>query len=65
MERGIRDAREDIQEMTQELVDIQSDLVFDNIRITNEMRDQLTISEAKAELDKAIAEFGEEGVVTS
>ena len=65
MERGIRDAREDIQEMTEELADIQADLVFDNIRITNEMRDQLTISEAKAELDKAIAEFGEEGVVTS
>ncbi len=65
MERSVRDAREDIKEMTQELIDMQADLVFDNIRITNEMKDQLTISEAKAELDKAIAEFGEEGVETS
>jgi len=64
MARAERDARADIKEMTDDITALSADLVYDNITITNAMRDQLEIEIAKAELDKAIAEYGREDVVT-
>ncbi len=63
-ERAVADAKEDIADLTQEISDMQADLVFDNITITNAAKDQLTIAEAKAAVDEAISEFGRKGVVT-
>ena len=64
MARAERDARADIKEMTDDITALSADLVYDNITITNAMRDQLEIGIAKAELDKAIAEYGRKDVVT-
>jgi TP901 family phage tail tape measure protein len=64
MAREERDARADIKEMNDDIAALSADLVYDNITITNAMRDQLEIETAKAELDKAIAEYGREDVVT-
>ena len=63
-ERAVADAKQDIKDLTDEIAAMQEDLVYDNITITNSARDQLTIAEAKAELDSTISEFGRKDVVT-
>ena len=64
MARAERDARADIKQMNDDIAALSADLVYDNITITNAMRDQLEIDTAKAELDKAIAQYGREDVET-
>ena len=64
-ERNIAKTKQEIKDLEQEIIDMQEDLVYDNIVITNEMRDQVTQAEALAVLNEAIAEFGEKGVVTN
>ena len=40
--------KEQIADLTQEISDMQEDLVYDNITITNAAKDQLTIAEAES-----------------
>lgn len=55
---GVQKARERIRDLTQ-------DLVYDNIRITQQELLQLEVNEAIAGFKQAIFEHGEEGVVTA
>ena len=64
-ERSLKDAKEEIRDLQEELLSMSEDLVFNNIVITNAKRDEVTIAEALADVNKAIAEFGEIGVVTN
>ena len=64
-ERNITQAKQELKDLEQEIIDMQADLVYDNITITNEMRDQVTQAEALAQLNEAIAEFGDKGVITN
>ena len=64
-QRSIVDAKKDIKELEEEISAITEDLIFDNITITNAQRDALTIAEALAEVNAAIADFGRKDVVTN
>ena len=64
-ERSIKDAKQEIIDLEEELAAMTEDLVFDNITITNAKRDEVTIAEALAEVNRAITDFGKEGVTTN
>jgi TP901 family phage tail tape measure protein len=64
-ERNIANQKQELLDLQQEINDLEADLVYDNIVITNAKRDQVEKAEALAELNEVLAEFGREGVKTN
>ena len=65
MEQARISSQESIQNARERIRDLTQDLVYDNIRITQQELLQLEVNEAIANFKQAIFEHGEEGVVTA
>jgi len=59
------DVAEELADAQAKIDDFNKDLVYDNITITSEMREQMEIDEATLALKEAIAQYGNDEVVTN
>ena len=64
-ERSIKDAKREIADLQEKQIELNANLVYDNIVITNAKRDEVAQSEALIALNEALAQFGREGVETN
>jgi len=59
------DVAEELADAQAKIDDFNKDLVYDNITITSEMREQMELDESKLALKEAIAQYGDDEVVTN
>ena len=59
------DVAEELADAQAKIDDFNKDLVYDNITITSEMREQMELDEATLALKEAIAQYGDDEVVTN
>ena len=59
------DTEKELLDLQAEIDSFNEDIVYDNITITSQMREQMEIDEAKFALKEALADFGADEVVTT
>ena len=65
MKRNQVDTEKEIADLQSQVDNFNKDLVYDNITITSQMKEQMELDEATLALKEAIAEYGDDEVVTN